>query len=70
MTVHSLSSYNLDSIESVDDALLLIEVNLDELIGMVSGPVVGEDRMTMNDNIKFVKRYYERAELLLMKGST
>ena len=67
--VHHLPQYDLDSIATVDDALTCIEINLDELIQMVSTPVVGREAInTMNDNVRFVKRFYERAELLLMKA--
>lgn len=68
--VHPLSSYDLDSITTVDDALTCIETNLDELIQMASTPIVGTEAInTMNNNVRFVKRYYERAELLLLKAS-
>ena len=66
--VHPLNSYDLDSIETVDDALRLAELNLDELIQMASAPISGAAAAkTMTDNVRFVKRYYERAELLLLK---
>ncbi len=62
-----LSPYNLDSIADVDEALLLIQINLDDLITMCgSGPIVLEkDKQAMVDNIAFVKHYYEKAERLL-----
>ena len=64
----SLPSYDLDRIQEVDEALRLIEINLDEMISMCRDPIVApKDKKTMNDNIVFVKCYYEKAEALLMK---
>lgn len=67
MLVRPLKSFDLDSVVDVGHALQLIETNLDDLISMSDTQIVGSDRKTMNDNITFIKCYYEKAESMLLK---
>lgn len=64
---HHLTAYSLDDLKTVDDALLLLEKNLESLMEMMPNnrSFSAEEKAILFSNIDFVKRYYEKTELLL-----
>lgn len=66
--IQPLPSFDIQSLTDVDSALEALDSNLEALIRMCYAQPVfsAKDKKTMEDNVVFLKRYYERTERLLL----
>jgi hypothetical protein len=67
MPVRPLAHFDVQELESVDDALLMLDANLEDLMTMcVDQPVFGPKEIwTLDKNILFLKNYCDRLEALI-----
>ena len=67
MPVRPLAAFDVQELDSVDDALLMLDANIEDLMTMTSGQVVFDTKeiWVLDKNILFLKTYCDRLEALI-----
>lgn len=67
MPIRPLAPMNLQELTSVDDALAMIDANIEDLITMScgTGSMSKTDVWTFDKNVLYLKGYYDRLEDLV-----
>jgi hypothetical protein len=71
MPIRPLAPFNVQELDSVDDALAMLDANLDDLMTMTSDQLVygPKELWLLDKNILFLDGYYKRLEELV-RGET
>lgn len=69
MPIRPLAPFNVQELDNVDDALAMLDANIDDLMTMTSDHLVVEkkDIWTLDKNILYLKGYYDRLEQLVLE---
>jgi hypothetical protein len=71
MPIRPLAAFNVQSLDSVDDALAMLDANLSDLADMFKDQVMfgAKEQWVLDKNILFLKQYYDRLEALVGEES-
>jgi hypothetical protein len=64
----SLPNFDFGKIQTVDNALEILEVQIRALADLIEGPMEEDDRDQLSENIEWIKRFYETAENRILES--
>jgi len=64
----SLPNFDFGKIQTVDNALEILEGEIRALADLIEDPMTEDDRDQLSENIEWLKRFYETAEVRILES--
>jgi hypothetical protein len=64
----SLPNFDFGKIQTVDNALEILEEQIRALADLIEGPMEEDERDQLSENIEWIKRFYETAENRILES--
>jgi hypothetical protein len=64
----SLPNFDFGKIQTVDYALEILEGQIRALADLIEDPMTEDDRDQLSENIEWLKRFYETAEVRILES--